>query len=213
MSWVCLDVGETLIDETRVADTWAELLGVTRLTFAAVFGATLASGGLHREAFERLARFTGRGDWSQVRDQFEAAYGPFRHSDLYPDALPALDALRERGYRVAILANQPAQRTAELAALGVVAEVMAMSDELGVAKPSPDFFTRAVELLGARPSDVAYVGDRPDNDVAPALAAGMRAVWLRRGPWGAIWDEAPGAHLVVRSLDELVERIDEAWPH
>jgi HAD superfamily hydrolase (TIGR01549 family) len=211
-SWICLDVGETLIDETRVGDTWADLLGVTRLTFGAAFGATLAGGGLHREAFERLARFTGRKYGTSLFEEFHRAYGPFRSSDLYPDALPSLAALRDRGYRIAILANQPAERTAELRALGVEAEVMAMSDELGVAKPSPDFFRRAIELLAVDdPADVAYVGDRPDNDVAPALAAGMRAVWLRRGPWGAIWEEAPGAHLVVRSLEELVERIDEVW--
>ena len=58
---------------------------------------------------------------------------------------------------------------------------------------------------------MAYVGDRPDNDVRPSAAAGMRAVWLRRGPWGVITAEAPGASLQVRSLAELVERIDEAW--
>ena len=206
--WVCLDVGETLVDETRVADTWAEVLGVTRLTFAAVFGATIAGGGLHREAFELL----GGGDWRQRLPEFSAAYGAFRSGDLYPDAIRTLDGLRRRGYRVAILANQPSERTAELRTIGVEAEVMAMSDELGVQKPDPAFFARALELMGdPAPADVAYVGDRPDNDVAPALAAGMKAVWLRRGPWGAIWQEAPGASMVVLSLDELVEQIDALW--
>ena len=206
--WVCLDVGETLVDETRVADTWAEVLGVTRLTFAAAFGATIARGGLHRETFELL----GGGDWRLRLPEFAAAYGAFRPSDLYPDATRALDGLRRCGYRVAILANQPSERTAELRAIGVEAEVMAMSDELGIQKPDPAFFTRALELMGdPNPADVAYVGDRPDNDVAPALAAGMKAVWLRRGPWGAIWQEAPGPSMVVRSLDELVERIDALW--
>ena len=39
--WVCLDVGETLIDETRVWSIWADLLGVPRLTFMAAFGAVV----------------------------------------------------------------------------------------------------------------------------------------------------------------------------
>jgi len=44
------------------------------------------------------------------------------------------------------------------------------------------------------------------------MAAGRRAVWLRRGPWGVIEPDGPvAAALVVRSLAELVERIDEAW--
>ena len=52
-----------------------------------------------------------------------------------------------------------------------------------------------------------------DNDVMPAIEAGMRAVWIRRGPWGLIQQLAPGTlpALVVDSLDELVKRIDEAW--
>ena len=64
------------------------------------------------------------------------------------------------------------------------------------------------------PASVAYVGDRVDNDVLPSIAAGMHAVWLRRGPWGVIQRLPVEAHpaLTVGSLDELVERIGEAWP-
>jgi FMN phosphatase YigB (HAD superfamily) len=114
---------------------------------------------------------------------------------------------------VSVIGNQPAERGAELKTLGIDAEVMAMSEEMGVAKPDPAFFARALELMGdPDPASVAYVGDRPDNDVRPSAAAGMRAVWLRRGPWGVIAADAPGAVLVVRSLTELVDRIDAAWP-
>ena len=57
------------------------------------------------------------------------------------------------------------------------------------------------------------VGDRIDNDVVPSAAAGMRAVWIRRGPWGYLHrDETGAAVLEVRNLDELVERIAHAWP-
>ena len=146
--------------------------------------------------------------------EFEERYGAMRPDDLYPDALRAIDGLKARGYRVAITANQPARRHAELEALGVSVEAMGMSDAMGVAKPDPAFFARTLELIGSpSPADVAYVGDRVDNDVRPSAAAGMRAVWLRRGPWGLLHEDRDGiAHLVVRSLDELVERIDEAWP-
>ncbi len=80
-------------------------------------------------------------------------------------------------------------------------------------KPDAAFFERTLELLGSPdPADVAYVGDRIDNDVRPAAAAGMRAVWLRRGPWGVIPTDAPAeAALVVSSLSELVDRIDACW--
>ena len=207
--WVCLDVGETLVDETRVWTCWAEALGETPLTFMAAMGAVLARGGDFRDTFE----FLGYPDWERLRPQFTAAYGGFRESDLYPDARPAIDAIRAAGYRVAIIANQPAERTEELRFLGVRAEVMGMSAEMGVHKPAPEFFAEALRRMGdPAPDDVAYVGDRLDNDIHPAAAAGLRPVWIKRGPWAAITtDVPPSGTLVVESLTELIGRIDELW--
>lgn len=208
--WVCLDVGETLVDETRVWETWADSLGIPRLTFMAAFGAAIERGGQHADVFHVL----GINDWRARLPAIEAAYGGFRSSDLYPDVLPALAALAKPGWRIAVIGNQPARRTAELRGLGVVPDVMAMSDEMGLAKPDPAFFRRALQLMGdPDPGDVAYVGDRIDNDVLPSSAAGMRSVWLRRGPWGVIAEAAPReAALVVDSLEELARRVHEAWP-
>lgn len=208
--WVCLDVGETLIDETRVWSTWADELGIPRLTFMAAFGAVLARGGQYQDTLDLL----GVVDWQEHSAAVAAAYAGFQPHDLYPDALPAMDALQAAGYRLAIIANQPTARAAELRALGVHAEVMAMSDDFGAHKPSPEFFSHALALMGETdPRNVAHVGDRLDNDVRPSAAAGMRPVWLRRGPWGVITTDAPPAGtLVVTSLTELVGRIAECWP-
>lgn len=208
--WVCLDVGETLIDETRVWSLWADTLGVPRLTFMAALGAVIARGGEHRDVFPLV----GADDWRSRMADVERAYGGFQTHDLYPDALRALDRLRRAGYRVAIVANQPQQRADELRAIGIEAEVLAMSDGMGVAKPEPAFFAEALELMGSpEPSCVAYVGDRIDNDVLPSIAAGMRAVWLRRGPWGFIQQLPDGVRpaLVIDTLDQLCERIGEAF--
>jgi HAD superfamily hydrolase (TIGR01549 family) len=208
--WVCLDVGETLIDETRIWSLWADELGVPRLTFLAALGSVIARGGEHRDVFPIF----GADDWQLRMASVEGAYGGFVAEDLYPDALPTLAALRERGHRIAVVANQPASRADELRAIGVEAEVLVMSEQLGVAKPAPAFFARALELMGSpEPGDVAYVGDRVDNDLLPAMAAGMRAVWIRRGPWGVIQHPPDGTRpaLTVDTLDELVKRIDEAW--
>ena len=88
-----------------------------------------------------------------------------------------------------------------------------MSEELGVHKPSPDFYVEALRLMGdPKPSSVAYVGDRLDNDVFPAATAGMRPIWIRRGPWAAITTETPPAGtLIVDSLTEMIDRIGEVW--
>jgi HAD superfamily hydrolase (TIGR01549 family) len=209
--WIALDVGETLINETRVWSVWADLLGVSRLTLFAALGAEIADGGDHQTSFERV----GVPDWRERLEEAETIYGGFRADDLYPDALPAVNALCQAGYRVAIIANQPARRTPELRALGFEPDVMAMSGEMEVHKPDPRFFARALELMGnPHPADVAYIGDRVDNDVIPAVEAGMHAIWIRRGPWGTIQslpEALAGQVTVLESLDELLPALDAIW--
>ena len=207
--WVILDVGETIIEESRIWRAWADELGIPQLTFMSVFGAIVARG----QGYQDVASYFEIEDWRAHREAVDARIGGFRSEDLYPDAVPAIGALQERGYHVAVIGNQPAARLAELQALGLEPEIMAMSETMGVMKPDPDFFRVSLGLLGdPDPGCVAYVGDRIDNDVLPSSAAGMRAVWLRRGPWGIVPRQTPSqAVLVVESLDELVERIDEAF--
>ena len=208
--WVCFDIGEVLIDETRIWSTWADVLGLPRFTFLALLGAAIAGGGDHRDAFALL----GVDDWQDREPAVQEAYGGFRSDDLYPDALGTLVAVRDGGFGVAVIGNQPARRHDELTALGVRPDVMVMSDTLGAQKPAPEFFAAALEAMGGpAPAEVAYVGDRVDNDVRPAAAAGLRPVWLRRGPWGALHrDEPPAAELVVSSLGELPARLPQLWP-
>jgi hypothetical protein len=52
--FVAFDVGEVLVDETRLWGEWADWLGVSRLTFSAVLGAVIAEGRHHLDAFELL---------------------------------------------------------------------------------------------------------------------------------------------------------------
>ncbi len=207
--WVILDVGETLIDESRIWSAWADELEIPRLTFMAALGAVIARDDDHRGVFDVL----GVRDWRARIDAVEARHGGFAAVDLYPDALPTIDAIRARDAGVAVIANQPAIRARQLRGLGVEPDVLAMSEAMGVAKPDPAFFARALELLGdPQPGDVAYVGDRVDNDVLPARRAGMRPVWIRRGPWGRIqFLDDPSGVLVVETLAELVDRWGRLW--
>jgi HAD superfamily hydrolase (TIGR01549 family) len=209
--WVVLDVGETLIDESRIWAIWADTLGIPRLTFMAALGAAIQRGGQYGRIFDEFG--IDETVWRARVPEVEQRYAGFQEQDLYPDARRAVEGLVGLGYHVGLVANQPASRTAQLRALGIEAEVIAMSDELGVAKPDPAFFARVLEMAGnPEPGQVAYAGDRVDNDVIPAVAAGMRAVWVRRGPWGRTQAaDSTKPALVVDSLDELVERIGEAW--
>jgi HAD superfamily hydrolase (TIGR01549 family) len=199
---VVFDIGEVLIDETRVWAVWAGLLGVSPLTFAAVLGAAIAQGEDHRAVFPHVAPNV---DWERFEDEHERRYGGFREEDLYGDARACLGELRSLGFTVVIAGNQPRRRAEQLRALELPCDHLATSEELGVEKPDPAFFAAVLDLAEASdPTDAIYVGDRVDNDVAPAAALGWRTCWLRRGPWGNLQD-LPDGLLPDLSLEGLGE--------
>jgi HAD superfamily hydrolase (TIGR01549 family) len=190
---VFFDVGETLVDETRYWAEHARRLGVTPHVVWAALGATIARGEHHRHVFELLGR---------EPPAEEVVYDDY---DFYPDALPCLERLRGAGYFVGLAGNQTAQLEEWARGRQLPVDVVASSASFGVEKPAPEFFERIVAEAGVAASEVAYVGDRIDNDVAPARAAGLVAVHLRRGPWAYLQDGAEAAHLRIDSLDELPE--------
>jgi FMN phosphatase YigB (HAD superfamily) len=79
-------------------------------------------------------------------------------------------------------------------------DVVALSCEVGCAKPDPRIFRSALERLGALPEDAVMVGDDLLADVAGALSVGMKAIWRRRP------GQQPDAVIVP---DALVESLDE----
>jgi HAD superfamily hydrolase (TIGR01549 family) len=198
---VYFDIGETLLDRAREYAAIASQLGISPHTFSAVFGAVVTAGG---DVNDVMARF------GTTRDAARAAatIPSLAESDLYPDARECLTRLRADGFRVGVVGNQPPGLAAELRALELPADVLATSAEWGVAKPDPAFFQRLVESAGFLPAEIVYVGDQIDNDVRPALAAGLQAVRIRRGPWGELVHDPvaeAACFAVVRSLDELAD--------
>jgi HAD superfamily hydrolase (TIGR01549 family) len=127
--------------------------------------------------------------------------------DLYPDAVDCLERVRALGLRVGIVGNQTEmlERWARDAVLP--ADVISSSESLGVRKPDRRFFERVVELAECEPSELAYVGDRVDNDVLPAAAAGLVAVHIRRGPWGRLQPTPSEAALGVDDLASLPDAL------
>ena len=182
---VVFDVGETLFDETGVWERAADAADVPRFTLMGILGGLAARGERHTKAWELLG--------------VERPASIFEPSDAYPDALPCLADLRSRGLLVGAVGNTP-REVEEL--LRDRVDLIGSSSRWGIEKPAPEFFARIVEEAGSEPAELAYVGDRVDNDIEPALAAGLVAVHVRRGPWGFL-HEPPSAALRIRSLDEL----------
>lgn len=206
---VVFDVGETLINETTEYGTWADWLGVPRHTFSAMFGAVIARGEDYRQTFQHFRPDFDLADERLRREQ--AAFAEhFDEQDLYPDARPCVEKLKQLCFLVGVAGNQTAQAERLLHALNLPVDFIGTSDGWGVEKPSPEFFARIIAECGCAPGQIAYVGDRLDNDIRPARRAGMVAVLLRRGPWGYIHAAHPDAalaHLRIDSLGELPERL------
>jgi FMN phosphatase YigB (HAD superfamily) len=127
----------------------------------------------------------------------------FADRDLHHDALPCLAALRERGLRLGAAGNMYAIHEDFLRPH---VDFVGSSERWGVEKPDAGFFARVVEKAGTPADQIVYVGDRVDNDVAPALAAGLRAVRIRRGAHAHV--ESPADTVTIASLDELAEALE-----
>lgn len=202
---IVFDIGEVLIDETRIWSIWADLVGVSPLSFAAVLGASITQGGDHDEVFAELAPNI---QWEDLVDEHQRRLRGLEEADLYADVRPTLDELTALGFGVALAGNQPERRREELLALDLAVDAVITSDEIGAEKPDPAFFDGMATRLGIQEHGrVLYVGDRVDNDILPAHAYGLRTCWVRRGPWGRLQDLPDGVEpdLVLEGLGELPE--------
>jgi HAD superfamily hydrolase (TIGR01509 family) len=189
---VFFDVGETLVDEERIWREVAREAGLQPHVVWAALGTTIERGEEHWLLWDHLGVERPLGVW----ERFD-----YESIDLYPDAIAGLERLRSAGLLVGLAGNQ--SRTMEAwARTTLPADIVTSSDGIGVRKPDPAFFEHLVELAGVQPGELAYVGDRVDNDVLPALGVGLVAVHLRRGPWGRLRATPEGA-LGIDSLDEL----------
>jgi putative hydrolase of the HAD superfamily len=119
----------------------------------------------------------------------------------YPDVEPALRALRSRGVSIVVVSNWDHSLHERLAETGLAPLVdgAIASAEFGHAKPERAIFEHALGLAGADAASTLHAGDRPQEDVAGALAAGLHAVLVARDGAGT----APGGVPVIRSLAEL----------
>ncbi|MGW2397401.1 HAD family hydrolase [Kitasatospora sp. NPDC001664] len=99
-----------------------------------------------------------------------------------PEALAALAAVREAGWRTAIVTNgRQDVQLAKIRATGLAESVDAwcVSEEVGVRKPGAGIFRIAAERCGAELDRGGWmVGDRLSADIAGGRAVGLRTVWL-----------------------------------
>ncbi|MEZ5099060.1 MAG: haloacid dehalogenase type II [Thermoleophilia bacterium] len=122
----------------------------------------------------------------------------------YPDALPALEALRDEGHALAVLSNGTSAGLSRLlehvglaSAFGAVVSV----DEIDRYKPAPEVYAHCAARLGRAPCEVWLVSGNP-FDAAGAALAGLRVAKVERARTHR-YGFAPAPDLVVTSLADL----------
>ena len=197
--WVVFDVGGVLVDEARLIRGWAEVLSLGEAEFTEALKRGIAEGkgigGTIREIAPELDIKAHRARLNGLEIPGEA--------DLYPDVREGFAALRVAGFRIGVAGNQPSGVAEALHALDLNADFIATSHQWGVSKPDPEFFVQLLKAVGEAPHHIAYVGDRLDNDVEPARAAGLHPVFIPRGIWGEVHVAEAGEVRRIESLMEL----------
>lgn len=201
----------------RVAREYGVRLPAARLGDA--FARVLASAppNVHTGA-EAAAR--ERAWWrARVRETFRAADGRARFEDfeacfaalwrhyagaaawrLAPGAREGLEALAARGLALGVLSNFDQRLHGVLHELGldVCFDCVVLPADAGAAKPNPAIFAAALDALGVPAARALYVGDRADEDVAGATAAGLCALDVAT---------LPDLGALPKALDRLEEEL------
>jgi len=195
---VVFDVGETLVDEEQWWRQLADREGLQPHVVWAALGVTIERGEEHHALWAHLGIVQPPRWWTEI---------PYSVDDLYPDAIDCLERVRALGLHVGIVGNQSEVMEMWARESTLPADVISSSASLGVRKPDLAFFSKVAELMDCPAEDVAYVGDRVDNDVLPAAAAGLVAVHVRRGPWGRLQRTPPEATVGLDDLASLPDAL------
>jgi putative hydrolase of the HAD superfamily len=213
MKGIFFDLDNTLIDRASAFEGYLQDLvlrfpGVFRDRAAQVSLRQLDDAGLRdRPSFCRLAAERYPGVWRSPAEVWQDfAAGLTRAVEFDPRVVAMVERLADR-FTLAVVTNGSALRQREKLSRarldGLFASVV-ISEEVGVEKPDPEIFRRALAATGLAAEEVLFVGDDPQRDVAGAQGAGMRTCWVshhRAYPPGP-----PRPSLFVTAVEEL-ERV------
>ena len=150
------------------------------------------------------------GMFEEFDDYFEEVFHYFAQPEawaLYPDTIPTLTALEDRGLELGMISNFDSRLYAILIGLGIdrFFDSVTISSFAGAAKPSPRIFQRALQKHGVKPAEALHVGDSLREDAQGASAAGLCGVLLDRAGDAA----APPGQARIKSLGDLLDLVGD----
>jgi HAD superfamily hydrolase (TIGR01549 family) len=182
-------LGVDRLDPEEVAHVWRQVLDRSSTAEELAKGRDL-SNARHREVWTALYDAAGCERLAPgLTDELYALTVSARSWEVFPDTLPTLKAVRDRGLKVGIVSDtgfdlRPAM---DLLGLSPFLDTVVMSFEHGICKPAASVFLTACDQLQVLPERTLMVGDNPLTD-SGAVAAGMYVFLLPRpqktGPRG-----------------------------
>jgi len=180
------DLERALLHETQIGGWWlteepfeaSEAASFTRVVeFDTAVLARLGHDNLAEDAFRRIEQaFARRSAWY-----------------VFPDVMPALDALRAASVRLCVISNfvWGAPELIHDLELASHFEHLVISARIGFQKPNPGIFRHALEVMSVEPQRALHVGDSYKADIQGAGRLGIDAVLIAR-------QDADLAHLKLR---------------
>ena len=128
----------------------------------------------------------------------------------FPEVAGALEELRARGWRLAILSNtDPDLLDASIEGIGVPVDLQVVASEIGSYKPAHGHWEHFFAESGADREHHVHVAASHFHDIVPADELGLRSVWINR--LGET-ETGPRPTRELRDLTQLPEVLDELVP-
>src|SRR6476469_1527900 len=181
ISWFLFDLGNTVIKLAyeRVIENVCRESNVDRDELLEIF----ERAGGYRDMERGAISFADFHEFLSDRAGYRGSVRDFQAlwSNFFDGPMPGIEELLERvrkKYRVAFLSNSNEINAEviprEFSALFAKEDRFVFSHRFKVAKPDPEIFHKAAELLGTQPRNAVFIDDLLENVIA-AKSVGMRA--------------------------------------
>jgi putative hydrolase of the HAD superfamily len=149
--------------------------------------------------------------WKESEEQYLQMRAPRQYGLLLDGVTPVLENLSQ-DFRLGVIANQQTAVLGSFSDYGIahLFDVIVISEIVGLYKPDPAIFQYGLDQAGVAASEVIYVGDRADNDVAPAKAMGMKTIRFHRGVHYGLYnpdDPAQTADITIFDVSEMADAV------
>ena len=197
--WLFFDIGSTLINEEKAyQDRIEQVIAETNITYDTFYQRMLV---LFQEGLK--GDLIALQEYSLERPKWKSEL-----EILYPDAKIVLETLHNR-YKIGVIANQLPNLEKRLENFGIRQwiDLIISSADCGFSKPSSKIFQLALQQASCSASSATMIGDRLDNDIAPAKALGMKTIWIKQGfsAYSPIQSPSEEPDFTVNSLSDLLK--------